>query len=455
MRRFRTLQPAITSYGLWIVLLALTPALAEAHFLFIRIMPPAEGGRAAEVFFSEQATAGDPRFIQKIAHAQLWRQLSPGKFDALEVRTASDRLHAHLPAAGSIAVTGFCEYGVLARPNEPPFLLRYFPKAMAGQPEELNRLERRPDAALEITATINSDAIHLEALAEGRALPSAVFHVIDSDLTEDEITADAEGLARWSPGKPGRWAIYVKHVLPVSGERDGRRYDEIRQFATLSLAWPLVHTEPDKPAVECFEEAIVARAQWHDFPGFSAKIAGSVDGRSFSGDAKVSPDGDVTLTTDDDATHEWLEGQLSSIAMHRAASERPSGQRPRLWYGDDENDHHPLGRLLIFDGGAFASSYRVKDRQITVVNRAMDGQNMTITVLDNQQTPEGAFLPRSYTVHYWDDTSGRLTRSEAVEERWERVGKFDLPRSHTVTASSDAGQSVRSFTLSEHALLDP
>lgn len=442
-------------HGLLAAVLALAPAAAKAHFLFIRITPPAEGGRAAEVFFSEQATAGDPRFIQKIAHAELWRQASPGEFEKLDVRAASDRLHAHLPSAGSVAVTGFCEYGVLARPNEPPFLLHYFPKAIAGKPEELNRLKRRPEAALEIMATVGDDSIDLIALAEGRALPKAVFHITDSDLTEEEVTADADGQARWSPGKHGRWSIFVKHVLPTSGEKDGSRYEEIRQFATLSLIWPLVHGEPDAAAVDCFEDAIAARAQWHDFPGFTAKITGSIAGRSFSGNVKISADGTVALTTDDDATREWLDEQLGSIAMHRAASNRQtSGQRPRLWFGDDENDDHPLGRLLVFEGGSFASSYRVKDRQITVVNRAMGRQNMTITVLGNERTSEDTFLPRSYTVHYWDDATGRLTRSEAVEDRWTRIGKFDLPQSHTVTAASDAGQNVRSFTLSEHVLLD-
>ena len=47
---------------------------AHAHFLFIRIGAPAEAGRSAEVFFSEQAEAGDPKFVAKIAHTVLWIQ---------------------------------------------------------------------------------------------------------------------------------------------------------------------------------------------------------------------------------------------------------------------------------------------------------------------------------------------------------------------------------------------
>lgn len=57
-----------------IVALAARAQPARAHFLFIRITPPAEGGRAAEVYFSERATAGDPRFVENVAHTKLGRR---------------------------------------------------------------------------------------------------------------------------------------------------------------------------------------------------------------------------------------------------------------------------------------------------------------------------------------------------------------------------------------------
>src|SRR5205807_2518399 len=126
--------------------------------------------------------------------------------------------------------------------------------------------------------------------------------------------------------------------------------------------------------------------------------------------------------------------------------------RPVLRFGDSKEDH-PLGRLLIFDGGKFASSYRVKDRQILVVNRHIGDENMTIMVVDNDRNSEGLFLPRSYTVHYWDATTGELTRTETVQARWQRVGSWDLPARHTATTATAAGVSARSFTLSKHTLL--
>src|SRR5436189_6150693 len=97
-----------------VALLSWTSAEARAHFLFVRILPPAEAGRAAEVYFSELAEAGDPRFIDKIAHTQLWAQSTPGQFQPLQVHRTADRLRAFLPPSGSVSLIGVCQYGVLA-----------------------------------------------------------------------------------------------------------------------------------------------------------------------------------------------------------------------------------------------------------------------------------------------------------------------------------------------------
>jgi hypothetical protein len=147
-----------------------------------------------------------------------------------------------------------------------------------------------------------------------------------------------------------------------------------------------------------------------------------------------------------------VQDQLASIAMHRvarpAAKDRP---KPVLRFGE-MRDKHPLGRLLIFDGGRFASSYRVRDRQLMVVNRHVGKENLTICVLENDRNKEGLFLPRGYVVQYWEEGTGRLLRTETIEDRWERVGSWDLPTRHSVTTAAESGLSARTFTLSKHEL---
>jgi hypothetical protein len=428
---------------------------ARAHFLFVRILPHAEAGRAAEVYFSELAQAGDPRFIDKIAGTQLWLQTKPGEFEQLTHRKGDDRLRAHLPPAGSLMVVGSCEYGVLARPKQTPFLLRHFPKAVAGNLDDLSRLKPFGKLPLEITAVYESDGLRLSALKDGQPLKDAEFVVVNERLEEMKIRDEANGVALWRP-KAGSYAIYTRLTRKQSGEAGGKKYEEIREFATLALDWPLARKDADSAAVTLFEEAIAARAEWRQFPGFEAKIAGNLAGRAFDGTMQIDADGSVNYSDNVPARQEsvspWVEDQLGSIVLHRLA--RPQSKdrpKPVLRFADAQADH-PLGRLLIFDGGKFASSYRVKDKQILVVNRQMGKESMTITILENDRTKEGTFLPRSYLVQYWDAATGRLLRTESVQDRWTRVGAFDLPTRRTVTQASDQGLSVRAFTLTEHRL---
>jgi uncharacterized GH25 family protein len=427
-------------------------AIARAHFLFVRIGPAAEGGRVAEVYFSEYATAGDPRFIDKVAGAQFSIQTEAGEFRPLEMRKLSDRLRAHVPQSGTLMVAGQLDYGVLNRPGAPPFLLRHYSKAVAGKADEVNRLAPKK-TPLEIVPTFEKDQIVLRVLLDGRPLADTKVDTVDADLAGDELKTDQDGRAIFKPDHAGTFCVYASHVNPTGGQHDGRRYEEVREFATLSFWWPLTPGGADPEAVSLFEEALASRAAWHDFPGFSAEIAGDVEDRPFSGTVNVAADGGVKLKIDEGPFAEWVGDQLESITMHRAASQTPSPEDPKpVLRFADEQIGHPLGRLLAFEGGHFATSYRVKDKQITTVNRVLDGQNMTITVLDNQQNADGKFLPHCYTVQYWDEQTGKPLRTETVQDRWTRVGKWDLPQRHTVTTSSADGFSVKSFRLSKHEL---
>jgi hypothetical protein len=435
---------------------ALSSATAQAHYLFIHIGPAAEAGRAAEVYFSELAEAGDPRFIDKIAHTQLWIQPTPGDFHPLKVYKGADRLRAFVPASGSMAVIGTCPYGVLARPKQVPFLLRHYPKAIAGSPAEINLLKPYSKVPFEISPTVETDGIRLVVLSEGKPVPSAEFHTVDTNLHSDKLTADTSGGVVWKPPAPGKYSVYTSRLLQEKGEFDGKKYEQIREFTTLAFTWPLEQRGADPKAIALFQEAVAARARWKDFPGFKARIEGSLDGRPFDGKVTVDAAGGVHVETEEHVAEPWVQEQLESIAMHRGARAEaaPEQAAPILWFAEHKEDH-PLGRLLTFEGGRFASSYRIKDKQILVVNRRLGPLHMTITVLDNERNPEGFFLPHSYTVQYWDAATGALRRTETVQERWQRIGQWDLPSLHMVTSAAETGLTVRTFRLSQHQLLTP
>ena len=425
----------------------LSIATADAHFLFIQVGPHAEAGRNVEVFFSERATAGDPKFVAKVAHTDLWLQAEPGKFTPLTVNRGTDRLRAYLPTSQSVSVVGQCEYGVLKR--EKSFLLRYYPKAVSGKPDEVEKLTRREQIPLEIMPTFAKDSITLTVLRDGKPLANTLLTTIDSDLSNEELTTDANGRATWPVTAPGQYAVYVKHVTAEAGNKNGEKYDEIREFATLAFDWPLDGSQVDEAAVAMFEKAIAARADWKEFKGFSARALISVDDRRSEGLVTVKPDGEVSFADEpkleDDAAREWVRDQLHSAVIHRVPS---SGIRskPVLSFAD-KDEKHPLGRLLNFHGGRFASSYRVQGDEITVVNRNLGRENMSLQMLDSDRNAENKVLPRAYQVQYRDAQTGTIIRVETFRNRWQRVGKLDLPETITQSVSSQAGVSVRSLKL--------
>jgi Protein of unknown function (DUF3386) len=450
---------------------------ARAHFLYIRVGPSAEAGRWAEVYFNDRLEPGDPKFVSRVARTRLWVQARPGEFRELPVHAAADRLRAPLPPDRSFAVIGQCEYGVVGRPRESAFLLRHYPKALTGVAEELNRMQPRREIPLEIQARFETGArsagaasgtglapgagssgeVRLVALRDGRPIPGAVFMALDPDMSEQTITAGPDGSASWTPPAPGSYAVTVRETIKKPGTLGDKPYDEIREFATVSFAWPLDGPRPDAAADALFQDAVAHRATWRQFPGFSAEIAGSFDGREFAGKVAVKADGQVEVQADNPAARKWLQDQIESLVMHR---QPPPGRdasdagSPRFRFVD-ESEEHPLGRLIAVRGDQMASSYRIKDHQIMVVNRRMGQRNMTITVLENDTNPEGHSLPHSYVVQYWDAAGGRLLSAETIQERWQRVGSVDLPVLHSVTTASDAGLSTRVVRFSGLQLLGP
>jgi hypothetical protein len=104
------------------------------------------------------------------------------------------------------------------------------------------------------------------------------------------------------------------------------------------------------------------------------------------------------------------------------------------------------------------SSYRIRDRQIVVVERLMQGTKFVITTLENRTNAENKFLPASFVVHYWDPQTGALTKTESTTQTWLRlekpgVGRFDLPLAvQVITAGKEV--SANSLTLSGHRLVE-
>jgi uncharacterized GH25 family protein len=224
---FRSIRSALSL----LLCLAVVTA-ARGHFLFIAVTESADGKRAAEVYFSDTAEAGDADFIDKIAGTRLWLQTKPGEFQPLVINKGKDRLTAALPGDKNLIVVGICEYGVLKR--KTPFLLRHFPRAMIGSVDELKPCPRVP---LEIVGNRTGGKMHLTVLRQGKPVPNAEIWTLAKDLSGGKLQCDAEGCLNWEPPAEGWYMVYTSDFHKAAGMHEGEAYQEIRDFASLSFQW--------------------------------------------------------------------------------------------------------------------------------------------------------------------------------------------------------------------------
>jgi hypothetical protein len=203
-------------------------------------------------------------------------------------------------------------------------------------------------------------------------------------------------------------------------------------------------------ATRLLADARAARATWVGFPGFKADVEVNVDGKAVAGKVEVDAKGKVTLHLEGDAKN-WARRTLESIVGHRLDNSAALNT-PCAFV--DEVKTHPLGRAIRVLEDEFHSSYRIRDRQVIVVNRQAGPVRFSITVMENRQSAEKRFLPACYVVNTWDAKTDTLKSSATHHNTWQRVGKFDLPRSAMVVTATGGKLEARSIKLSKVELLE-
>jgi uncharacterized protein DUF3386/uncharacterized protein DUF4198 len=456
-----------------VLLFAWAALPVRAHFIWI--VPDKQAG-TVQVVFSDIPAPDSPKLLGKIAHTQLFLQQANGKTVPLKWTLGKEAYQVVVSDAASAIVGAICRYGVLEKGKAEPFLLMYYAKACLpelakgdrGRPLS-TRCEHLP---FEILQPEGKDPRRLQVLWRGQPLAGTEVVIVppgDEDVAERKT--DAKGCFDLGEVKPGIYGVRARYVEAKEGEHEGKRYKEVRHYTTLvfqveetkrqGLSQPsakvAVALKEDPVASKLLAEARAARAHWENFPGFSADLEVNLDGKVSRGKVLVTSNGKVTVENSDKAAQEWAKRILSSIVAHRLSdsAERDSA----CAFADSETDH-PLGRAIQVLDDEFHSSYRIRDRQIVVVNRHMKNQRFTITVLENRTNKEGKFLPISYAVNYWDTKTGELTKSVVNHQKWTRVGTFDLPvralvlTSNSQGADSRSAQAANSLTLSSHKLLE-
>jgi uncharacterized GH25 family protein len=429
-------------------------APARAHFVWL--LPWEEAGKepAVRLLFSEDLRVFDPDLLSKIAHAEVFVRNADDQTRTIKTVFAKDQLKATMPAEVVREVGAVCRYGVFQRGGVEPFLLNYYAKTFVGLEDWANppglfgkAWDKLP---LEIVPVLpKKDAPRLRVLWRGKPVADAeVVLLVPGIADKVEARTDKDGVFSLTPPKKGGfYGLRVLHKEARAGEYKGKKYKEVRHYATLVLRIPerAEAKASDPAATKLLADARAARALYRDFPGFRADVEINLDGKATRGQVEVSAKGKVALELVNAEAEKWAKHTLSSVIGHRLSS-GPDEETPCAFV--DKDTHHPLGRAIRVLNDEFHSSYRIRDRQVLVVNRRTPEARFTITVMENVLTREKKYLPVSYTVTTWDPKTEALISSETYHHTWQRVGDFDLPK-ETLAVKATAGKlQAKSIKLS-------
>lgn len=205
----------------------------SAHFVFI--IPDASGQKAT-VVFSDKLEPDSAVDIGTISGTTLKLRRGGAPDEKIDWSKNENSLTLSLPGLSDQQLYGTTEYGVMQRGGGKPFLLLYHPKAILGDVARSTPLGAV--TPVEIMPVRAGNGIRFRLLAGGKPKANADVTVIAPGASESKkVKTDAEGLTPEFSGA-GRYGVWGLHAEPKSGEFKGKKYDEIRRYATLVVTIP-------------------------------------------------------------------------------------------------------------------------------------------------------------------------------------------------------------------------
>jgi hypothetical protein len=459
-----------------LIVLAVVALPVRAHFLWI-VPDQTVAGKpvTAKAIFSDSLEPDANVPIAKIAQTKLYFRTVDGKTVVGKWTEDKNAYRITMPDDKMYVVGAVCRYGVFQRGKEEPVLLNYYAKTVVDSPRagppDANMMQNllKGMGEIPLDVSMSPDKKGLLVQWNGKPLAGAEVVVLTHPKGKEiKLKCDEQGVAQPPFSELGPdvdlIGLRVGHTEAKVGKLDGKEYKAIRHYLTLvgrvqriktfkSVA-PKVSSAPaqskeDPAASKLLAEARAARANWQNFPGFTADLTINIDGKTHQGKLNVSGKGKATLLADNEGAHEWARRELSSLVAHRLDNST-SLDTPCAFL--DSNTEHPLGRAIRVLNDELHSSYRVRDRQIIEVNRLVKDTRFSITVLENRLNEEKKFLPVSYVVHYWDANGKSLEKSQSHHDTWTRVGSFDLPSTVLVITTTGNSVEARGLKLTGHQL---
>lgn len=224
------------SFPLALLLVATLTLSAQAHFVWVAI---SQEGSTASLYFGEGPFPSEADLLDNVASAEAFARTADGKYVPVKLRKKIDD-----DGDGSWTVTqdganwqvmeAVCDYGVLAK-GDAPFWLKYYGKYADSSTLEDRTLCESEKLTLDVVPSKTDEGIQFQAFFHGKPVQGCELVIYDDTADPQKLTTDSRGTVLLKDLKPVIYSVRAKWVEDKAGEKDGKKYDSIRHYSTISL----------------------------------------------------------------------------------------------------------------------------------------------------------------------------------------------------------------------------
>ena len=222
-----------------------------------------------------------------------------------------------------------------------PYLLAYHPKAVLGAvvSEKTAVGEKTP---AEILPVQKGSKVRFKFESAGKPIADAELNIMKPDNTKAKLKTDKDGLTEELDGA-GRYGVWARHFVNKSGELAGKKYEEVRNYATLvvDVSGSVI---PNLPVAVSSLGAIASDGYLYTYGGHA--------GKTHSYDTKTVIGTFQRVKLDGGAKWEELPGgpilQGMNLAAHGGKIYRVGGMQPRNAPGE-ASDNNSVTDVARFD----------------------------------------------------------------------------------------------------------
>jgi Protein of unknown function (DUF3386) len=206
-------------------------------------------------------------------------------------------------------------------------------------------------------------------------------------------------------------------------------------------------------AQDLFQAAYENRYTWDpQFPGYSADITYTQNGKVFTGKVRVTSDLKAeVLNIEDEEAQKAIHGQLWETSIHRVRrSFEDTHSKNTFSYGNTD----ATGAVEILMGGkAEGDYYKLRNNEVCLVHRHIHGVVVTINTFSSQNTGEGYLSHRYDSVYHDPQTNAQKGGKSLFEDTYEKIGAYWILNRRAIQTEAENGTVTQDFVFSNIQLL--